>query len=804
MLSVRSVGSFVILISSASAAFADGETPAAAAKALAMDYGPFLGSTIAMQTAKNGSDLDGIVMKGIAVQLKDAGKVVGAMCFDTMLCRWAGGWLAEEGKPPLKLIGTPFDGSHGTCPKAQGPLVFQTRPVPGWAKDGKLDDPRESPYVPLPRDWAHYSGLNVSTSLPDEPVVLSYEVGGVPISERPFLFTLGDVRWFCRAIDVPPDAKRALTVVICSLPAEADLAAADAWIGADPGTRVDFKDATGQACIAVGSLLYKNAARTESELGQAKLKRIGHELCAEIPASAGGVDVTIMMAHFAQGVPVPEKVRGISRVSVAQGLRDGEARYPELITTQGKLGANTAAYTVDTLTLPDENPWKAWMRPTGFDFFADGKRAALCTWSGDVWTVSGVDETLAKLECRRIATGLFQPLGLKIVDEKIYVLGRDQITRLHDRNGDGEADYYENFNNDVSCTPNYHEFAADLQTDAAGNFYFCKNSPLKGAYEWDKAGPHNGCMLRVSKDGSRLDVIATGLRATNGCGVGPRGEITTGDNEGIWTPVSRINWIGLAGAPAPSVPPFLGALGMDHRAEAPKTYDPPLCWLPWGMDNSPGGQVWAGEKFGPLSGAMLHLSYGKCAIFQVLREEVGGVMQGGIVKLPATFASGAMRGRVNPRDGMLYVCGLRGWQTTAARDGCFQRLRYTGQPLDIVTGLRVRRDALEITVSTPLDPAFATDLGNWDVQWWNYRWTKSYGSDLYSVSDPGKSLGKRGQLKGEVAPLKSASLSADGKTVTLEVPGLAPAMQVMTRANLQTVSGAPFKVEVAHTINRVP
>ena len=90
------------------------------------------------------------------------------------------------------------------------------------------------------------------------------------------------------------------------------------------------------------------------------------------------------------------------------------------------------------------------------------------------------------------------------------------------------------------------------------------------------------------------------------------------------------------------------------------------------------------------------------------------------------------------------------------------------------------------------------------MQWWNYRWTKSYGSDLYAVSDPAKNLGKRGQLKGEPAPLKSARLSADGKTVTLEIPALAPVMQVLTRANIKTAAGAPFTIEVAHTINQVP
>ena len=37
--------------------------------------------------------------------------------------------------------------------------------------------------------------------------------------------------------------------------------------------------------------------------------------------------------------------------------------------------------------------------------------------------------------------------GLVIADGKAYVLGRDQITRLHDLNGDGEADFYECFSN---------------------------------------------------------------------------------------------------------------------------------------------------------------------------------------------------------------------------------------------------------------------------------------------------------------------------------------------------------------------
>ena len=50
------------------------------------------------------------------------------------------------------------------------------------------------------------------------------------------------------------------------------------------------------------------------------------------------------------------------------------------------------------------------------------------------------------------------------MNEQIYVLGRDQITRLHDLNGDGEADFYENFNNDCMVSEHFHEFALDLKT----------------------------------------------------------------------------------------------------------------------------------------------------------------------------------------------------------------------------------------------------------------------------------------------------------------------------------------------------
>src|SRR4029077_2695222 len=130
---------------------------------------------------------------------------------------------------------------------------------------------------------------------------------------------------------------------------------------------------------------------------------------------------------------------------------------------------------------------------------------------GDVWLVDGIDAPTKGLAWQRIASGLFQPLGLKIVKDQVYVSCRDQIVILRDLNGDGETDFYECFNNDHQVTDHFHEFAMGLQTDAAGNFYYARAArhALKALV------PHHGTLLRVSKDGSKPDILATGFRAPN-------------------------------------------------------------------------------------------------------------------------------------------------------------------------------------------------------------------------------------------------------------------------------------------------
>ena len=81
--------------------------------------------------------------------------------------------------------------------------------------------------------------------------------------------------------------------------------------------------------------------------------------------------------------------------------------------------------------------------------------AALSTFDGDVWFVSGLNTR--EVTWRRFASGLNELQSIVIKNKQI-VFGRNGITRLHDRDQNGEADYFENFCNLPIQTHESREF----------------------------------------------------------------------------------------------------------------------------------------------------------------------------------------------------------------------------------------------------------------------------------------------------------------------------------------------------------
>jgi hypothetical protein len=193
---------------------------------------------------------------------------------------------------------------------------------------------------------------------------------------------------------------------------------------------------------------------------------------------------------------------------------------------------------------------------------------------------------------------------------------------------------------------------------------------------------------------------------------------------------------------------------------------------------------------------MLFLSYGKCTLFHVMMETVEGQAQGGLSQFPLKFNSGIMRGRFNPRDGQLYVSGLNVWQSSAARDGCFYRVRYTGKPATVPLELHASKQGMTITFNRPLNPQSATDAQNFSVERWNYAWTGAYGSPDISVANP-RTRGR------DLVFIDKLRLSPDRRTLTIDLPDMAPVMQMRIRYKITDEDGQTVGQEIYNTINRL-
>jgi len=329
-------------------------------------------------------------------------------------------------------------------------------------------------------------------------------------------------------------------------------------------------------------------------------------------------------------------------------------------------------------------------------------------------------------------------------------------------------------------TEHFHEFAMDLQTDTAGNFYYGKG----GRHALTAVVPHHGTLLRLSKDGSRTTIVAAGFRAPNGVCVNSDGTFFITDQEGHWTPKNRINWVVEGG--------FYGYMWGYHNVTDPsdQAMKQPVCWITNNFDRSLAEILWVDSKaWGPLNGALLNLSYGTGKVFIVPHEKVHGMMQGGMCRLPIPlFPTGVMRGRFHPENGQLYACGLFVWAGNQEQPGGFYRVRYTGKPLWLPLELKARRRGIEITFSDKLDRKSAEEIRNYTVKTWSLKRTAEYGSAHYDEHP---------------AQVTAAHLAADNKKVFLEMPDIAPTQCMEIKYFLRSPADDPVEGVIHNTIHHL-
>jgi hypothetical protein len=679
--------------------------------------------------------------KGIAVRLDEGEGGIAEgnawMIFDHDLMRVAGAWTGEGFIDWEAIL---FNGKHNISPRTTGDLHFENKTVPGWAnpQTGSFEDPRfmardKRRFGPLPREWAHYKGLYQH----GDRVIISYTVGNSKILETFGLEYVDSQEVFTRTLNISPSDKQLKMRV------------------APSGTSV--------AIVGKGAILRDEDGYTIMELASSQSLKI--KLLIAKPGLRG-------FPEYAKTSSPPENLNPLTT--------GGPPRYPQRLTTEIQIGKQDGPFQVDVMNPPFDSPWKNEFRLSGLDFFEDTNKGVICSTDGDVWLVEGFTGNSGKLSWQRIASGLFQPLGIKVVNEEIFVTCRDQLIRLHDFNGDMETDFYESFNNDHQVTDHFHEFAMGLQTDHEGNFYYAKSA----RHAREALVPQHGTLIKVSKDGLNTEIIASGFRAANGVCINPDGTFIVTDQEGHWNPMNRINWVEKGG--------FYGNMyGYNPPSDSTENgMELPVVWVERDMDQSPSELLWVNsKKWGPLNGKLLNLSYGYGKVFVVPFEKVGDQVQGGIFELPVPrFSTGVMRGRFNPGDEHLYLCGLSAWGSTQPQLGGFYRIRKVDQPILIPVGIQATNSGILLNFTDKLDERSVEELSHYIVKTWDLLRSRNYGSKHYNE----KTLN-----------VTKAELGKDKKTIKLTIPDIEPTWVMEIGFQLISENGEKVSGLIQNTIHQL-
>lgn len=423
----------------------------------------------------------------------------------------------------------------------------------------------------------------------------------------------------------------------------------------------------------------------------------------------------------------------------------------------------------------------------GMDFLSDG-RLVVSTWepSGGIHIIeNAASGDPSKMKVKTIAKGLAEPLGLKVVDDEIYVLQKQELTKLVDTDNDDYIDEYITVSNDWGVSSNFHEFAFGL-VYKDGYFYgTLATGILPGGASANPQIPDRGKVAKISKETGEVELIASGLRTPNGIGIGIDGEIFVADNQGDWLPSSKIVHI-RDGA-------WYGSRSVDFEGTANLKEALPVVWLPQDeIGNSPSTPL--AINVGPYKGQMIHGEVTHGGVKRVFVEKVNDEYQGALFRFTQGLEAGVNRMIWGP-DGSLYVGGI-GNPGNWGHDGKLwyglQKLTFNDKPTFEMLAVRAKSNGIEIEFTEPLQPQDGWNKEDYLVKQWYYQPTENYG---------GPKLGE------QKLNIKSVNISEDRKKVFLELQGMKAGHVVYLRLMNPYVSengNELWSTECWYTMNNIP
>lgn len=288
------------------------------------------------------------------------------------------------------------------------------------------------------------------------------------------------------------------------------------------------------------------------------------------------------------------------------------------------------------------------------------------------------------IRIKRIAAGLAEPLGLKVVEGDIYVLQKQELTQLIDHDGDEVTDEYRAVCNSWGVTQDFHEFSYGLVFHQ-GHFYINLGLAMR-LMSHETPHPDRSSTLKIAPDGS-FKKINFGLRQDNGIGIGVDGELFITENQGRWVPSCKVIHV------QPGV--FHGCRIALKDSLPDIEMKPPAVWLPQDeIGNSPGQPVYVSE--GTYTGQMLHGEVTHGGIKRVFPEKVNGEYQGCVFRFSQGLEAGINQMVRGPDGGLEieFTKPLKAGRGENSTDYTVQQWQY--EPISSYGGPKLDHTALPV------------------------------------------------------------------------------------------------------------
>lgn len=401
------------------------------------------------------------------------------------------------------------------------------------------------------------------------------------------------------------------------------------------------------------------------------------------------------------------------------------------------------AFMIRPIVIPEGT---RFIRSTDLAFLSDGT-GLLTTLDGDVWRIEGIEEETS--QWTRVASGIYEPISLEVTpNDRVFVLGRDQVTELIDHDGDSFFDEYRNASDAFQQTLQTRDYATSLVVRPDGSFLVAKGGIYNDRAKSDnELSEHRGTVIALSKDGLQAQVLADGLRLPY-VGLRNDGAVFASDQQGNFIPSTPVHMIGKGR-------PFLGHPPTNFQKS--EELIEPLLWYPYQTSRSGAAFATTSQKgFPDLGEAFLQVSWGG-KLFAIETPEQGQAFSW---QLPLQLDFPSLNGVSHPKSGRLYVTGLgiSGYKpTTGNLIGIASIEQTSAMPSPVA--LTIEKGFIEVTFNRPLKEDETVTPGSPALRMFTIERTGKYGSGHFKWD------GEPGEQRFQP---EAFSISENRRTVRLE------------------------------------